>query len=182
MQAQFCSPVSILIRTPLASFAIITHSFNDRNLILRKTGGEYAKREREAEGRTLIFRFCVKQGANTQNRSVKPRRATLIFRFCVKPGANTQNGGEKPRGTALIFRFCVKPRANTQNGGEKPRGAALIFRFCVKPRVNTQNGGGLWGVVFVAKRLRVWYHFNVLICFKGCGFDHMIADACKSKL
>ena len=134
MQAQFCSPVSTLIRTPLASFAIITHSFNDRNLILRKTDGEYAKRGREAEGCTLIFRFCV------------------------------------------------KPMANTQNGGEKPRGAALILRFCVKPRVNTQNGGGQLGVVFVAKRLRVWYHFNVLICFNGCGFDHMIADACKSKL
>ena len=158
MQAQFCSPVSTLIRTPLASFAIITHSFNDRNLILRKTDGEYAKRGREAEG------------------------CTLIFRFCVKPMANTQNGGEKPRGAALIFRFCVKSGANTQNGGEKPRGAALILRFCVKPRVNTQNGGGQLGVVFVAKRLRVWYHFNVLICFNGCGFDHMIADACKSKL
>ena len=96
--------------------------------------------------------------------------------------ANTQNEGVKSRGAALIFRFCVKPGANTQNGGVKPRGAALIFRFCVKPRVNTQNGDGQWGVVFVAKRLRVWYHFNVLICFKGCGFDHMIADACKSKL
>ena len=90
--------------------------------------------------------------------------------------------GAGSRGAHLNISFLRKTDGEYAKRERAAEWCTLMFRFCVKPMANTQNGGGQWGVVFVAKRLRVWYHFNVLICFKGCGFDHMIADACKSKL
>ena len=84
MQAQFCSPVSTLIRTPLTSLAIITHSFNDRNLILRKTGGEYAKRGREAEGSRLNISFLRKTEGEYAKREREAEACRLNISFLRK--------------------------------------------------------------------------------------------------
>ena len=153
MQAQFCLPVSTLIRTPLASFAIITHSFNDRNLILRKTDGEYAKRGREAEGCTLIFRFCVKPGVNTQNGSVKPRGAALIFRFCVKPRANTQNGGREAEGRRLNISFLRKTDGEYAKRGREVEGSRLNISFLRKTESEYAKRGRAMGCSFRCEKV-----------------------------